>query len=217
MPDAAGVGGWGGGEVPQGQGGQGAGLCMGHGCLLSSGVTLCGRWLQAQRVRLSLDTFCSQENRCPGAAGQLGQAAVKPPTAVGDLPSASSTGPLRAARHLSVPLASWGPRSETRGRRASGRPHACFHCPGARGRPPASGWPCLLASVRNRMTAATSAPGREQRAAAGLGRAEGERPQRAAPPWSPLCGCPSSSPGARGAASRGSDSPVVNQAPRKAL
>lgn len=37
MPDAAGVGGWGGGEVPQGQGGQGAGLCMGHGCLLSSG------------------------------------------------------------------------------------------------------------------------------------------------------------------------------------
>lgn len=180
-------------------------------------VTLCGRWLQAQRVRLSLDTFCSQENRCPGAAGQLGQAAVKPPTAVGDLPSASSTGPLRAARHLSVPLASWGPRSGTRGRRASGRPHVGFHCPGARGRPPASGWPCLLASVRNRMTAATSAPGREQRAAAGLGRAEGERPQRAAPPWSPLCGCPSSSPGARGAASRGSDSPVVNQAPRKAL
>lgn len=209
MPDAAGVGGWGGGEVPQGQGGQGAGLCMGHGCLLSSGgdpVWPVAAGTAGSSLPGHLLFAGKQVSR---AAGQLGQAAVKPPTAVGDLPSASSTGPLRAARHLSVPLASWGPRSGTRGRRASGRPHARFHCPGARGRPPASGWPCLLASVRNRMTAATSAPGREQRAAAGLGRAEGERPQRAAPPWSPLC--------ARGAASRGSDSPVVNQAPRKAL
>lgn len=179
-------------------------------------VTLCGRWLQAQPVRLPGHLLFAgkqvSRGHRPARPGrrEAPDSSGRPAFRLEHGASARSTTPFCASRILGAQI--WNPREE--GVRPAPRALSLSWCP----------WqtPCLRLALPPRLSPEQDdcghlRPGREQRAAVGLGRAEGERPQRAAPPWSPLCGCPSSSPGARGAASRGSDSPVVNQAPRKAL
>lgn len=138
MPDAAGVGGGGVERSLRDKGGKAQGCAWVTAACSARAVTLCGRWLQAQRVRLPGHLLFAGK-QVSRAAGQLGQAALKPPTAVGDLPSASagrpafrfrgasarSTTPFCASRILGAQI--WNPREE--GVRPAPRALSLSWCP----------------------------------------------------------------------------------------